>query len=487
MENTRYLIIDPVTRVEGESRVIAILDENSEVSEVYYQILTTRGYESFCIGRAVEDLPRITSTVCGVCSWAHHFVSGKAVDELLGRKPPIPAYKLRELAYYIQIIDSHLLHLGVMALPDFILHDSQPVDRNIIGLIKKEPRLATLLLKTRSLVKEIEKIIGGKPIHASFIIPGGVTRSLNREDVEKINRLLRELEGIVSEITVFFNEKVVKSSVFENYLQNDAYKLETYYMSLVSRDNSLTFYDGLIKIIDRNGREVAVFKPIDYSKYIGEYMNNWSYSKFPYFKPNGWKGFNEESVIRVGPLARLNIVDKIPSEKAGEEYGKILDYFGKKPIHNTIAYHWARVVETIYCIEKMLELLEDPDIVSKETVDLTGEPRYEGVGVIEAPRGILIHHYKADDRLIATHVNIITPTTFNNTAINVELKKVVKNVLKNREIDRNVLNKIEIDIRAYDPCNSCAAHLFNLENNTFKILVIDPFRKEKNTVFIKIT
>ncbi|MEM4930341.1 MAG: Ni/Fe hydrogenase subunit alpha, partial [Desulfurococcaceae archaeon] len=385
MENTRYLIIDPVTRVEGESRVIAILDENSEVSEVYYQILTTRGYESFCIGRAVEDLPRITSTVCGVCSWAHHFVSGKAVDELLGRKPPIPAYKLRELAYYIQIIDSHLLHLGVMALPDFILHDSQPVDRNIIGLIKKEPRLATLLLKTRSLVKEIEKIIGGKPIHASFIIPGGVTRSLNREDVEKINRLLRELEGIVSEITVFFNEKVVKSSVFENYLQNDAYKLETYYMSLVSRDNSLTFYDGLIKIIDRNGREVAVFKPIDYSKYIGEYMNNWSYSKFPYFKPNGWKGFNEESVIRVGPLARLNIVDKIPSEKAGEEYGKILDYFGKKPIHNTIAYHWARVVETIYCIEKMLELLEDPDIVSKETVDLTGEPRYEGVGVIEAP------------------------------------------------------------------------------------------------------
>lgn len=487
MENTRYLIIDPVTRVEGESRVIAILDENSEVSEVYYQILTTRGYESFCIGRAVEDLPRITSTVCGVCSWAHHFVSGKAVDELLGRKPPIPAYKLRELAYYIQIIDSHLLHLGVMALPDFILHDSQPVDRNIIGLIKKEPRLATLLLKTRSLVKEIEKIIGGKPIHASFIIPGGVTRSLNREDVERINRLLRELEGIVSEITVFFNEKVVKSSVFENYLQNDAYKLETYYMSLVSRDNSLTFYDGLIKIIDRNGREVAVFKPIDYSKYIGEYMNNWSYSKFPYFKPNGWKGFNEESVIRVGPLARLNIVDKIPSEKAGEEYGKILDYFGKKPIHNTIAYHWARVVETIYCIEKMLELLEDPDIVSKETVDLTGEPRYEGVGVIEAPRGILIHHYKADDRLIATHVNIITPTTFNNTAINVELKKVVKNVLKNREIDRNVLNKIEIDIRAYDPCNSCAAHLFNLENNTFKILVIDPFRKEKNTVFIKIT
>ncbi|MEM1825144.1 MAG: Ni/Fe hydrogenase subunit alpha, partial [Desulfurococcaceae archaeon] len=454
MENTRYLIIDPVTRVEGESRVIAILDENSEVSEVYYQILTTRGYESFCIGRAVEDLPRITSTVCGVCSWAHHFVSGKAVDELLGRKPPIPAYKLRELAYYIQIIDSHLLHLGVMALPDFILHDSQPVDRNIIGLIKKEPRLATLLLKTRSLVKEIEKIIGGKPIHASFIIPGGVTRSLNREDVEKINRLLRELEGIVSEITVFFNEKVVKSSVFENYLQNDAYKLETYYMSLVSRDNSLTFYDGLIKIIDRNGREVAVFKPIDYSKYIGEYMNNWSYSKFPYFKPNGWKGFNEESVIRVGPLARLNIVDKIPSEKAGEEYGKILDYFGKKPIHNTIAYHWARVVETIYCIEKMLELLEDPDIVSKETVDLTGEPRYEGVGVIEAPRGILIHHYKADDRLIATHVNIITPTTFNNTAINVELKKVVKNVLKNREIDRNILNKIEIDIRAYDPCNS---------------------------------
>lgn len=484
--NNEHVLIDPVTRVEGESRVVAILSENNEVSEVYYQILATRGFESFCIGRAVEDLPRITSTICGVCSWAHHFVSGKAVDDVLGRELPPPAYKLRELAYYMQIIDSHLLHLGIMALPDFTLHDSTKLERNIIGLIKTEPRLAILLLRTRHYIREVEKVFGGKPIHASYIVPGGVTRSLEREEVEKLENLLRELYSIVTEITSFFSDRILKSSVFQNYLFNEAYELKTHYMSLISRDNALTFYDGLLKIIDRKGREIAVFKPSDYTKYIGEYMNNWSYSKFPYFKPSGWKGFSEESVIRVGPLARINIVDKIPSEKAGEEYGKMIDFFGEKPIHNTIAYHWARVVEVVYCIEKMLEIINDSDIVSKNIISLTGEPKYEGIGVIEAPRGTLIHHYRVNDKLVANHVNIITPTTFNNTAINIELKKVINNALRKGEINENTLNRVEIDIRAYDPCNSCAAHLVDLESRSFKIIVIDPRRNAKNVVTLKI-
>ena len=480
MNNKRYILIDPVTRVEGEARVVVVIDGSNGVDEVYYQIIAGRGYESFCVGRAIEELPRITSTVCGVCSWAHHMVSGKALDDLLGRELPEPARKLREFAYYMQIIDSHLLHFGIMALPDLLMHDAPPADRNIIGMLKVEPRIASIVLKSRDYIKQIEKILGGKPIHAAFVLPGGVTRGLKQEDVEKLKNLLSELRKIIDEIVDFFNKKIVKSETYQNYLYDEAYMLRTYYMGLVGEGNSLTFYDGLLKIIDSKGREVAVFKASEYTEYIAEHVTNWSYSKFPYLKKIGWKGFNEEYILRVGPLARLNIVDKVPSEKASEEYKFMIETLGGKPIHNTMAYHWARIIETLYSIERMEEMIDDHDLTSKDVVNLEGEPRYEGVGVIEAPRGTLIHHYRANEKLVATHVNIITPTTFNNAAINTELKKVVKKALANNKIDHVSLNKVEISIRAYDPCNSCAAHYIDLSrDNKWTILIYNKSSGEK--------
>ncbi|MET1160445.1 MAG: Ni/Fe hydrogenase subunit alpha [Thermoprotei archaeon] len=487
MTSKHYVLIDPVTRVEGEARVVVVMNDKNEVSEVYYQIIAGRGYESFTVGRAIEELPRITSTVCGVCSWAHHMASGKALDDLLGRKVPEPARKLREFAYYMQIIDSHLLHFGIMALPDLLLYNASPIERNIIGILKTEPRIASIILKSRDYIKQIEKILGGKPIHTAFVLPGGVTRGLKQEDIDKLKKPITELRKVVDEVVEFFNKKIVKSEVFQNYLYDQAYMLRTYYMSLVEKDGTLTFYDGILKIIDSSGREVARFDAREYTEYIAEHVTNWSYSKFPYLRKIGWKGFNEEYVLRVGPLARLNIADRIPSERASEEAKFMFETLGGKPVHNTMAYHWARIIETLYSIERMEEMIDDQDLLSKDIVNLDGEIKYEGVGVIEAPRGTLIHHYRADNKLISTHVNIITPTTFNNTAINAELKKVVKKALEKGSIDHISLNKIKISIRAYDPCNSCAAHYIDLtKEGEWKILVINASTGEKMLKKIKI-
>lgn len=486
MDNYEYILIDPVTRIEGEARVVIVMNRN-KIEEVYYQILASRGYESFCIGRAVEDLPRITSTICGVCSWAHHMASGKALDMLLGRKPPKTAEKLREFAYYMQIIDSHLLHFGIMALPDLLIPNVSPMERNIIGLLKKEPHIASIILKSRDHIKAIEKIIGGKPVHAAYVLAGGVTKSLDKERIDKLKNHIVELRKIIMEIVDFFKKKILESKIYLEYLRNDTYMLKTYYMGLVGEKDTLTFYDGILKIIDDKGKEIARFKAREYTKYIAEHVTNWSYSKFPYLRELGWKGFNEPYIIRVGPLARLNVIKEISTEKANEEYKYMLEYYGEKPIHNTMAYHWARIIEVIYSIERMEEMIDSDELLSKDIINLEGEPKYEGIGVIEAPRGTLIHDYRVNDELITTHVNIITPTTFNNAAINTELKKVSKKVLTEGKIDRDTLNKLEISIRAYDPCNSCAAHYIDLtSDNKWKILLIDKNTGEKNLFYVKI-
>ncbi|OYT40490.1 MAG: Ni/Fe hydrogenase subunit alpha [Desulfurococcales archaeon ex4484_58] len=486
----RYILIDPVTRVEGEARVVIVVNGKNSIDEIYYEILSTRGFESFCIGRAVEELPRITSTICGVCSWAHHVASGKTLDKLFGREPPITAKKIRELAYYMQIIDSHLLHFGVMALPDLVFPETDPLTRNIIGLLKVEPKIASTILGTRRYIKQIEKIFGGKPIHAAFMIPGGVTRSLKEEDVEKLKEQVGELKKLIIDILDFFKNRIVKSELYQSLLNDESYMLKTYYMGLIGSGRELTFYDGKLKIIDSEGREIAVFNVDDYTEYIAEYMSNWSYSKFPYLRKLGWHGFDEKYILRVGPLARINVVDKVPTEIGGNEYKEMIESLGGKPIHNTMAYHWARIIEIVYSIERMEEMLDDPDLLSKDTVNLEGEPRYEGMGVIEAPRGVLIHHYKSDEHFIATHVNIITPTTFNNAAINTELKKVARKHLDLTNGDRveyKVLNKLEMSIRAYDPCNSCAAHVIDLStSDEFKVLIIEKETGRKRLVKYKV-
>lgn len=455
----KAIFLDPVTRVEGSSRVIIQVDEEGGVSSVAYQILELRGFEAFCRGRAVEEMPRLTSAVCGVCSWSHHLASGKAVDGLLGRDPPEAALFLRQIANYVQIVDSHLLHLGIMALPDYVLSNEPPELRNIAGLVEREPRVAKMILESRRTVEMMEEILGGKPVHSAFVAPGGISRRPTEADLERFGRLAGDLKEQVMFLAEFFNRRVAGSDIFRELLSDPSYSLRSLYIGLVGPSGELEFYDGDVRIVDGDGREVAKFKPWDYADHIAEYCSGSSYSKFPYPRKLGWGGYREELLFRTGPLARLNVASKVDTEMAGEEHGRMLDSLGHKPIHATVAYHWARIVECLYCVEKIHELLADcAELIRGDVASAEGEFRGEGVGVVEAPRGTLIHHYRADEDLVTTDVNIITPTAINNAAMNAELGKVVASFWRGGGLTDELAERIEMSIRAYDPCNSCATH-----------------------------
>ncbi|MEM1919052.1 MAG: Ni/Fe hydrogenase subunit alpha [Desulfurococcaceae archaeon] len=449
--------IEPVTRVEGEARVVIVIDEEKHVvRDAYYQVMSLRGFEAFCRGRPVEELPRITSTICGVCSWAHHLASAKAVDEVYGRKPTVYADNLRELAMLAQICDSHLLHFAFLALPDIL-------SKNIREIVIGEPKLLSMLIKARSSVVNIEKILGGKPIHPSFTVPGGVARKLSREDIARINNLIRELYVNITASIDYFNERILKSTNFRKLIENEAFTIKSYYMGLIDTDGSIGFYRGKLRIIDPDGRELALLEPRDYTRFIEERVEAWSYSKFPYVKMNITRSMDGEyGLVRVGPLARFNISTKIPLERSRFEYERLIETLGGKPIHNSQVNHWIRLLEVLYSTEKMFKLIEEISNTEGETVNTSGEPRYEGVGIVEAPRGTLIHHYKTNEDFITTDINVITPTTFNNPAINREIRKVCESSLHNilsSDLEPSYFNDVEVAIRAYDPCNSCSTHL----------------------------
>jgi len=469
--SSKTIVIEPVTRIEGEVKVVIFLDEKGNVKNAYYQVLEFRGFEAFCRGRPAEELPRITSAICGVCSWAHHLASGKALDMIYGRRPTPTASKLRELGYLAHIVDSHLLHFVVMALPDFTLESIPPELRNIVGILREEPRIVELFLKSRNLVRSFEEVFGGKAIHPAFVLPGGVSKKLTKEDWEKLNNYGKELLKIVKEILNYFRNVVLKSRTYMNLLHDEAYSLKTYYIGLVDEANNLNFYDGYVRIIDNKGREVAKFRSEEYLNHIAEHYEEWSYSKFPYLKTIGWKGFVEEYLCRAGPLARLNVADKIPSEEASEEFKYMVEVIGSKPIHNTMAYHWARLIESLHACEKIMYMLQDESILREDVVNVEGSPKYEGVGIVEAPRGTLIHHYVVDENFIAKDVNVITPTAINNAAINTELRKVASKIISGN-IDESALNLVEASIRAYDPCNACATHYVDPRGRSNLVLII---------------
>jgi len=474
---SRVLVIEPVTRIEGEARVIITLDDAGRVSNAYYQVLELRGFEAFCRGRHAEDMPRISQAICGVCSLPHHVVSAKALDKLFGRKPPEAAIKVRELVYNIYIIDDHLLHLTVMALPDLLAERAGEL-RGLVDVVKKYPEAAKRLIAARSITTSLIKRVCGRIIHAPIAIPGGVSKRLSKEDLEFLEKGLKELRSHLQFTLELFKGALSKSPRLRDLMRGEDYALKTYYMGLVGEDGSLNFYDGVLRVVDYRGNEVATFKPEEYTKYIAERYEEWSYSKFPYLVETGWRGLEEGGIVRVGPLARVNVCSKIPSEWALNEYKAMLEFFGGgKIVNNTIAYHWARLIENVYALEVAEKILaEDKDLMDKgETVNLEGNPVYEGVGVVEAARGVLVHHYKSSPDFLITEVNVITPTAINNAAINAQLRKIALraevNLLRDEDLNR-LVNELEVVIRAYDPCNSCATHVAG--SRLIKVLIYGP-------------
>ncbi len=459
----KKISIDPITRLEGHGKIEIFLDDEGNVTNAYLQVPELRGFEQFCVGRPVEELPRITPRICGVCPTAHHMASTKAVDEVYKVKPTETAVKIRRLIYNAFMMEDHLLHFFFLGGPDFVVGpDAPPGERNILGVIGKVGlEIGKQVINSRRRLREIITTLGGKVIHPVCGLPGGVSRGVTEEEQEEFLKTAKDSVEFAKFTLKVFEDIVLKNKTYVDLIVGDIFKHETYYMGLVDENNKLNLYDGRVRVIDPEGKEVAKFEAKDYLEYIAEHVEPWSYIKFPFLKEIGWKGFVDgklSGIYRVAPLARLNVSDGIPTPLAQVEYEKMYDILGGKPSHYTLAFHWARLIEVMYAAEDMVKILEDETITNPDIRNIPTETPDEGVGVIEAPRGILFHHYKTDDNGIVKAVNLIVATVGNSAAMSMSIAKAAKNLIKNGEVNNGILNMIEMAFRPYDPCLACATH-----------------------------
>ncbi|RKX80271.1 MAG: Ni/Fe hydrogenase subunit alpha [Spirochaetes bacterium] len=461
----RVIHIEPVTRLEGHAKIDIFLDNEGNVEETYFQVVELRGFEEFCKGRAAEEMPRIVNRLCGVCPWPHHIASSLVLDKLFDAPPPPAAHKIRELGYCAHMLESHLEHIYALGpAPDFILGPAaDPAKRNILGVIEAVGlETGKKVIVHRGYAVEIENIIGGKSTHPVFSIPGGISRPLKVEERDRI----RELAGKLVDFCEF-TLKVVDDIILSNkdymeiILNKDLYYHNSYHMGMVDENGRHTFYGGKLRVIDPDGEEVAKFDWDEYLDYVGEHPVPWSYLKFPYLKKVGWNGLTdgkESGLYRVAPLSRMNVAEGMATPKAQKAYQRFYETLGKKPVQNSLSFHWARAIESLYAAERLQELADDEDILSKEYRTLSRGIKGEGVGVIEAPRGTLFHHYKADDNGLITDLNLIVASAQNYGAMNIDIRNVARNLIKKGEVSNGILNMVEMGFRSYDPCFSCATH-----------------------------
>ena len=461
--------IDPITRLEGHGKIDIFVDDEGNVADCFFIVPELRGFERFCVGRPVEEMPRITTRICGVCSEAHHMASAKACDAVFHVDPPRAAKKLRELLYSAFFVGDHATHFFILAGPDFVVGpDAPPAKRNILGLIEKVGiEAGKKVIAARAAAHEIVKILGGKTIHMVTAIPGGVAKGVTKEERERIIELAKQLLEFSKFTVGVLQNQVLDNKGYLDMILSDAYTHATNYMGTIDANNRINFYDGMIRVVDPSGREVVKYAPKDYLEHVGEHVEKWSYLKFPFLKARGWRGFvdgPESGVYRATPLSRLNASEGMATPLAQEEYERFYDTLtgdrsGRTPVHQTLATHWARVVELVYAAERTLELASDEEILNPEIRTIPTETPTEGVGSVEAPRGTLTHHYVTDERGILTKVNLIVGTTNNHAAICMSIKRAAQSLIKKGiEITEGLLNRIEMAFRAYDPCFGCATH-----------------------------
>ena len=451
-ENTKRYVIEPVTRVEGHGKVSILLDEQNKVKQARLHIVEFRGFERFIQGRPYWEVPVLVQRLCGICPVSHHLAAAKAMDRIVGGENLTPtAEKMRRLCHYGQTFQSHVLHFFHLCSPDLLFgFDADPAIRNIIGVINKFPELAVQGVMMRKYGQEVIKMTSGKKIHGTGAIPGGVNKNLS---IEERDSLLKDLDQMIewSKGAV----KVAKDYTMENFDTVAPFgTFDSNHMSLVREDGALDLYDGGLRAIDAQGNKI--FDHVDpqkYAEYLIEEVKDWSYMKFPFIKSIG----PEKGWYRVGPLSRINTCDFIDTPLAEKERKEFMGLTDGKPNQITLAYHWTRMIEVLHSIEKIQELLHDPDLQGTDLV-VTGKRREETVAMIEAPRGTLTHHYRVNKDDQIEMANLIVSTTNNNTAMNASVTKVAKDHLSGVEITEGLLNHIEVAIRAYDPCLSCATH-----------------------------
>jgi len=450
---TKEIVINPITRIEGHAKVTIFLKEDESVKEARFQVTDFRGFEKFCEGRPFYEMPSITSRSCGICPVSHLMASAKACDAIVGVTPPATAVMLRRLMHMGQMIQSHALNFFHLSFPDLLLGmDADPAERNIFGLIEKQPDLALQGIRLRKFGQELIEKVAGKRIHSSdWVIPGGGKWPLTRQNADYLlSNLPEALDITLKTIKLFKNclqglEDEVKN--FGNF--------PTYYLGLVTAKGGLEHYDGKIRIVDAEGKIVAdQLDPAAYQEYIGEAVEPWSYMKFPYYKPLGYPDGN----YRVGPLARLNIASHCGTPLADEELKEFKQLGENGVVQSTFHYHYARLIETLFCLEGVKEILEDPESLSERVSSRAFVNNVEGVGVAEAPRGTLIHHYAVDPQGMIVWANMIIATEHNNLAYNKAVTQVAKKYVKAKQLQEGMLNRVEAVIRAFDPCLSCATH-----------------------------
>lgn len=446
------ITIEPVTRIEGHAKItIHMKEDNLSVDHAYLHVNEFRGFEKFCEGRMVFEMPLITPRICGICPVSHHLASAKAGDAVLGSPPPRPASLLRELMHMGQMIQSHGMHFFELAGPDLLLgFDADPATRNVVGLVQNAPDITVKAVQLRKYGQEIIRILGGRKVHPVFAVPGGVNKALNHAEREEI------LGGLDQTIeTIQLGLSIMKDWAAKN--MEDIQKFAVFptgYFGLITEENGLELYDGNLRLIDQEGKQLERFPASNYLDFIAEHVENWSYLKFPFYKKFGWP----DGVYRVGPLGRLNIADKIETPLANEEFKIYRQINNGLPIENTLYFHYARLIETLYAAERVKVLLDDPDILSKEILNTRRDFKGEGVGVIEAPRGTLLHHYWAKETGQIEKLNLIVSTGHNNYAMSKAVDMVAKEYVKGPDIHEGLLNRVEAAVRAHDPCLSCSTH-----------------------------
>jgi F420-non-reducing hydrogenase large subunit len=459
----KRISIDPITRLEGHGKIEIFLNEEGDVANAYLQIPELRGFERFCVGRPAEDMPNLTARICGVCPEAHHMAATKAIDGVFKVDPPPAAKKLRELFYSIFYTTDHTTHFYALGGPDFVVGpEAPPAQRNILGVIAKVGMdVAGKVLKMRRDGHHLIKTIGGRAVHPNWGLPGGVSRGINEEQRLEIETLGRDAVEFAKFSLKVFEDLVLKNTEYVQLITGGAFTHKTYNMGTVDASNCVNFYDGKIRVVGPDGREHAKYDAKDYRDYVAERVEPWSYLKFPYLKKVGWKGFvdgPDSGVYKATPLARLNVADGMATPLAAAEYKRFYETLGGKPVHHTLATHWARLVELLYAAERWVQLATDPEITSKDYRVLPTETPAEGVGCVEAPRGTLTHHYWTDERGILTKVNLIVGTTNNNAPICMSVKKAAQTLITKGQVREGLLNKVEMAFRAYDPCFGCATH-----------------------------
>ncbi|OGN82540.1 MAG: NADP oxidoreductase [Chloroflexi bacterium GWB2_54_36] len=448
---TQKITIEPVTRIEGHAKVTIHMKEDGNVDHAYLHVNEFRGFEKFCEGRMVFEMPNITPRICGICPVSHHLAAAKAGDEVYGAPPPRPARLLRELMHMGQVIQSHGMHFFELAGPDLLLgFDADPAIRNVVGLIQANPDLALKAVNLRKYGQEIIHILGGRRIHPVFAVPGGVNKALTPEERDLI------LAGYHKALdTVKVGIQIMKGWAEAN--QEDINKFAVFptgYLGMVKPGNTLELYDGDIRLIDAAGKQMELFDGRTYLDYIAEHVEDWSYLKFPYYKKMGFP----QGVYRVGPLGRLNASDRMATPLADAELKVFKAINSGKPVENTLYYHYARLIEALYAVENVAVLLDDPDALSTDLLNTRHDYRGEGVGVIEAPRGTLWHHYFANENGQLERVNLIVATGNNNWAMSKAVDSVAKTYINGQVIREGLLNRVEAAVRAYDPCLSCSTH-----------------------------